>query len=111
LPDTAGRLPRRGRPPKVDPEREATVRDARPGTDPAQQWADDTGDPEHRAEEVLVAAALAGRHDVADDRLGRDHQAAGAQPLHRPEEDQLDHVLADPGEHGANEEQDDSALE
>ncbi len=28
LPETAGRLPRRGRPPKVDRERDATVHDA-----------------------------------------------------------------------------------
>ena len=40
---------------------------------------------EDRAEAAHVAAALAGGDDVADDRLGADHQPAAAEALDRPE--------------------------
>ena len=82
------------------------VEDPAPGElldeDAAEQRPDDARDAEHRAEQPLVAAALAGRDDVADDRLRADHQPAAAEPLHGPERDQLDHALAEPGEHRAD---------
>ena len=44
---------------------------------------------ENGPEEPVVPAALARRDDVADRRLGADHQTAAAQALDRPEDDQL----------------------
>jgi hypothetical protein len=59
----------------------------------------------------LVAAALAGRDDVANDR-DRDHEEhAATEPLDRPEDDQLEHALADPAQRGADEEDHDRRLE
>ncbi len=56
-------------------------------------------------------AALAGRHDVADRRLGGDHQAAAAEPLDRPEGDELRHALREPAEHGPDEEDHERSLQ
>ena len=74
-------------------DREVDVEDPVPGElldeDAAEQRADDARDAEHRTEQPLVAAALARRDDVADDRLGADHQPAAAEALDRPERDQL----------------------
>ena len=53
---------------------------------------------EDGAEVTHVAAALAGADDVADDRLGADHEPACAHPLERPEADQLGHRLRQPGQ-------------
>ena len=72
---------------------------------------DDTRQAEDRAEVTHVAAALAGADDVADDRLGADHQPAGADPLQRPEPDQLGHVLRQPGQRRPDEEDHDRRLE
>ena len=65
---------------------------------------------EHRAEDALVAAALAWRNDVADDRLRRDHQPTTAESLNGAEDDELRHALAHPAERRAGEEQHDRAL-
>ena len=77
-------------------DRDIDVEDPAPGElldeDAAEQRSDDARDAEDGAEEPLVAAALAGRDDVADDRLGADHQPAAAETLDRPEGDQLDHA-------------------
>src|SRR6202012_935176 len=103
--------------------------------DAAERGADDTAYAEDRAENPHVPAALArradvaddrlgggpetatappaarGRDDVADDRLGADHETATAQSLNRAERDQLGHGMADPGQHGADEEDHDRGLE
>ena len=42
----------------------------------------DAADPEDRAEDALIAAAIARRDDVADDRLGEDDEPAAAEALH-----------------------------
>jgi hypothetical protein len=61
---------------------------------PADQRPQHAGHPEHRAEQPLVATAVGRRNDVADDRLGADHQPSTADPLQRAEGDQLTHRLA-----------------
>ena len=69
-------------------DRDVDVEDPAPGElldeDAAEQRSDDARHAEHGAEEPLVAAALAGRDDVADDRLRADHQPAAAEALDRP---------------------------
>jgi hypothetical protein len=59
--------------------------------EPANQRPEHAGHPERGAEDALVAAAFAGRHDVPDDGLRADDQPAAAEPLNRAERDQLDH--------------------
>jgi hypothetical protein len=54
---------------------------------------------------------LARRDDVPDDRDRRDDEPTAADSLQRPERDQLGHVLRDPAESGADEEDDDRPLE
>jgi len=49
----------------------------------ADQRADNGGSPEHRAEEALVAPALARRDEVANDRDGDDDQSPAACSLER----------------------------
>ena len=77
-------------------DRDVDVEDPAPGElldeDAAEQRADDARHAEDRPEQSLVAAAFAGRDDVADDRLGADHQAAAAEALDGPEGDELDHA-------------------
>ena len=65
---------------------------------PPSSGPDDVGDAEDGAEVAHVLAPLAGRDDVADDGLGPDHQPAGADALERPEGDELDHGLRQPGQ-------------
>ncbi len=83
----------------------------RRGEEAAEQRADHAGQPEHGTEEALVAAALARRHDVADRRHRAHHQAAAAEPLERPEQDQLGHALRDPTQRRAGQEHDQRELE
>ncbi len=64
----------------------------------AQQRARDRGESEGGADQAHEAAARAGRHDVRDDRLHADHQAARADALHRAEGDELVHALRASGE-------------
>ena len=59
---------------------------------------------EHRAEDALVAAAVAWRHDVPDRRLRRDHQPAASESLDGAKRDQLRHVLRETAEGGADQE-------
>jgi hypothetical protein len=97
------------------PDRDVDVEDPAPGEvvdeEAAEQRPDHGRDAEDAAEEALVAAALARRDDVAD-HGDRDHeQAAAAQSLDRPEEDQLGHVLADSAQRGADEEDHDRRLQ
>lgn len=77
----------------------------------AQQGAGDRGQAEGGADQAHEPAALAGRHDVRDDRLHADHQAARADTLHRAEGDQLVHGLGPAGERRADDEDQDRELE
>src|SRR6476619_3675018 len=81
--------------------REVTV-DERPG---------DAGEAEDSAEDPLIPAAIARRHDVVDDRLRRYGESPAAQSLDRAENDQLGHVPAQPTERRADEKENDRALE
>ena len=69
------------------------------------------GHPEHGHEETHVTPPFAGRDHVADDGHGTDHQTAAAQALDRPEQDELEHRLAQTGEHRPHQEKDDGPLE
>ena len=69
------------------------------------------GDAEDDAEVAHVPAPLPGRHDVAHDGLGADHQPAGPDALNGPEGDELDHGLGQSGQHGADQEDHDGQLE
>ena len=73
----------------------------------AEQRSGHRRDREDGADQAHVAAALARRDDVRDDRLRADHEAAGPDPLQRAEADQLGHRLREPGEHRAGEEDQD----
>ena len=66
------------------------------GDEAADQRAGDHRDRHDAGDHALVAAPLAGRHQVTDDRHHADHQAAGAEALHGAEADQLDHAVAGP---------------
>ncbi len=79
--------------------------------EPADQRADDARHPEDGAERALVLASLARRDDVADDGLGQHEQAAAADALHGAERDQLGHVAGQPGQRGADQEDDDRGHE
>src|SRR2546423_89389 len=79
--------------------------------EPADQRADDAGDPEHGAERALVLPPLARRDDVTHDRLGEHYEAAAADALDRAERDQLAHVLGQTGQRRANQEDDDGGDE
>jgi hypothetical protein len=63
------------------------------------------------AEQALVAAALARRDDVPDDRHRDNDQAAAAEPLHRAEDDQLQHAPGEPAQRGADEEEHERGLQ
>ena len=96
-------------------DRQVDVEDPAPGQvvdeEPTEQRPDHCRDAEDGAEEALVATAVARRDDVADDG-DRDHEeAAAAQSLDRPKDDQLGHVLADPAQRRAGEEDHDRRLQ
>jgi len=96
-------------------DRNVDVEDPAPGEvvdeNATEQRADDARRAEDGPEQPLVAAPLAGRHDIADDRLGADEQAAPAEPLDRPEGDELGHRLAEPRQDGPDQEDDNRGLE
>src|SRR5207247_7645153 len=77
----------------------------------AEQRADHAREGEHPAEVALVLAALTRRDDVADDRLRRRHQPAGADTLEGAEGDEHPHRLRHATEHRSREEDDDGRLE
>ncbi len=93
------------------PDRHVHVEDPAPGErvdeEAAEKRPGDRRDAEDGADQPHVAAALARRDDVADDRLRADHQAAGADSLERAERDQLIHRLAEPRQHRPGEEDQD----
>ena len=75
------------------------------------QRAEHRRDSEHAAEEALIAAALARRHDVADDGDRGDDKSAAAETLHDAEGDQLRQVLRYAAQRRADEEDDDRRLQ
>jgi hypothetical protein len=81
------------------------------GEEAAEQRTRHVGDAEHDAEVAHVLAPLPGRHDVAHDGLGPDHQPAGPDPLDRPESDEFGHGLGQAGQHGTGQEDHDGQLE
>ena len=96
-------------------DREVDVEDPAPreviDEEPAEQRPNDAGEPENGAEEAHVAAAIARRDYVADDRLRPYHQPARAEALCGPKGDELDHRMAEPGKSGPDEEYHDRRLE
>ena len=80
-----------------DAQRQVDVEDVAPAQavdgEPARERADHARDAEHGAEVALVAAALARRDHVADDREDQRDQATAADALQPAEGDQLVHVL------------------
>ena len=62
------------------------------------------------AREADVAAALPGRHDVADDGKRHRHDTTGPHALNAPEQDELDHPLRQPSEQRAHQEDQDGGL-
>jgi hypothetical protein len=64
----------------------------------AEERPDDEAEPEHGAEQALVAAPLLRAEQVADDRQRDREQGAGAQALDAAERDELAHGLGDAGE-------------
>ena len=77
----------------------------------AHQRADDGGNPEHRAEEALIAAALARRDEVADHGDGDDDQPSAAHAFERAKDDELQHVLRNAAEGRAYEKHRDRHLQ
>ena len=77
----------------------------------ADQRPGDAADPEDRAEDALIAAAVARRDDVADDRLREDDEPAAAEALQRAEGDELAHALRLAAQRRPDEEDDDRGLE
>ena len=81
------------------------------GEETAEQRTGHAGGAERRAEVSLVAAALAGRHDVRDDRLREHDETARAESLEGTERDQCGERRRDAAQHAAGEEHDDGRLE
>ncbi len=77
----------------------------------AEQRTDHARHAEHSPEQPLVAATLAGRHDVADNRLGSNHQPAAPETLNGPEGDQFGHRVTEPRKRRTAQEDDDRRLE
>jgi hypothetical protein len=116
------RLARQGQHPADDeqgdePDRHVEVEDPAPAVDAeqgllageaaAEHRAEDAARAEHRHEPPLVATALPRRHEVADDREGERHEAAGAQPLHRAVGRELVDRAGEAAQDRAHEEDDD----
>ncbi len=77
----------------------------------AEQGPGHGGEAEGGADQAHVPAALPGWHDVGDDRLHADHEAARADALQGAERDELVHGLCPARERGAGDEDDDGELE
>ena len=96
-------------------EREVDVEDPAPrevvDEEAAEQRTGDDRDAEHAAEQALVAAAVARRDKVTDDRHRHDEQTAAAEPLDRSERDQLRHALRQPAQRRADQEEHERELE
>jgi hypothetical protein len=72
--------------------------------EPAERRPDDRRGGEDGADQALVAAPVGRRDDVPDGRDREREQAAGADPLHAAEDDELRHRLREPAEQRADEE-------
>ncbi len=81
------------------------------GEEAAEQRPGDRGEAEGGADQPHVAGPLPGRHDVGDDRLHADHEAARAEPLEGAEGDEFVHRTGPAREPGAHDEDDDGELE
>ena len=96
-------------------EREVDVEDPAPGEvvdeEAADQRPDHRRDAEDAAEVPLIAAPIPRRDDVADHRRRGHHQPAAAETLQRAEGDQRRHVLGDPAQRRADEEENDRRLQ
>ena len=97
-----------------DHEREGGQREVDPedpapgdavGERAAEQRARHGGRRPDAADVALVAAALPRREQVRDRRLAQRQQPTGPEALQRAERDQLRHVLGEPAQGGADEEQ------
>ncbi|MDQ0752501.1 hypothetical protein QF034_006732 [Streptomyces africanus] len=77
----------------------------------AEQGPGHGGESEGGADQAQVTAPPPGGHDVRDDRLDTDHEAARTGALEGAERDQLVHGLRPARERGAGDEDDDRELE
>ena len=97
------------------PDGDVHVEDPVPGQlvheEAADERPDDAGDGEDRAEHALVAPPLPGRDHVTDRGHGPHDEPPGPEPLDGPEQDQLHHVPAEPGQHRTDQEDHDGGLE
>ncbi len=75
-----------------------------------EQGPDQSREAPYRAEQTLVAAAIARRNQVADRGDDRNHQATAADSLHEAEADELGHGPAHPAERRSGQEHDDRRL-
>ena len=92
-------------------DRDVQPEDPPPGEgvgDPAAEHrAGDAGGGPHARDIGLVSAALARGDDVGDRRLRHDEQSAAADPLQRPEDDELGKALREAAQHRGEDEPDD----
>ena len=92
-------------------DRQVDVEDPAPrqvvGEDAAEQRSRDAGHDEDHLDVALVAAALARRDDIADDRHGQGHEASGARALQRAEGDELAEAAGRAAQRRAGEEDED----
>ena len=100
---------------RQDAERQIDQKYPAPGKivddEPAEQRTDHRREPEYAAEESLIVATFAWRHDVADDRDRGDDQTAAAETLHDAECDQLGKVLRNAAKRRPDQENDDGRLQ
>ena len=100
---------------REDAQRHVDVEDVPPAEavdeEAADQRPDHAGQAEGGAEVTLIAAALARRDHVADDREHQRHQPAAAEALNATERDEFVHALGGPAQHAAEDERDDRQLE
>ena len=79
--------------------------------EPAEQRPGHRRHGEDGPHQAHVPAASPRGDDVGEDRLCPDDEPAGAEPLDRAEDDQLEHRLREPGEHRAHQEDRDRGQE
>ena len=94
---------------RKQPQRQVDVENPAPGgvldDKPADQRPDDRRQAKHAAKQPLIAPAIGWRDHVRDGGHADHHQAAAAQPLQGAHQHQLGHVLRQPAQRGAHEEQ------
>src|SRR3954468_21997093 len=76
----------------------------------ADKWSGDARCAEDRAEDALIAPALARCDDVSDDRLRCHHQPTASESLYGAEQNQLRHAPAHPTKRRAQQEEYDAGL-